>query len=102
MKRKTTKTTKTTKRTNKPKRTVWKKASDEFIGSKEARNFANKINNSKTGIYANKRARLKKNGRGRTRATINGKGYLGKYNKDGTFSVNTFIVQTTKTNKKKK
>jgi len=92
---------KTTKRKNKTKRTVWKKTGEEYIDSKNARSFANKINNSKKGIFANQKARLKKNGRGRTRATINGKGYLGKYNKNGTFTVNTFIVETTKTKKKK-
>jgi hypothetical protein len=95
MKRKTTKNKTTKKRT----KTVWKKAGEEFIDSKSAQSFANKINNTKKGTYSNKKARLKKNGRGRTRATINGKGYLGKYNKNGTFTVNTFVVETTNTKK---
>lgn len=95
MARKTTKR-KTTKRKTKRAKQTWKMAGEEFISVRNANKFASKINNRKSGI----KARVKKNGRGRTRATINGKGVLGKYNKNGTFTINTFTVETTKTNKK--
>jgi hypothetical protein len=90
MARKTTKNKKrkTTVKKTKPKN-IWKKQGEEFVDAKTAREFANRINKS-----SNKQARLKKIGRGRTRITVNGKGYLGKYNKNGTVTLNTFIVET--------
>ena len=90
MKRKTTKTNKRkpTSKKSKP-RNIWKKSSEEYVDAKSARIYANKINKS-----PNKKARLKKIGLGRSRITVNGKGYLGKYNKNGTVTLNTFVVET--------
>lgn len=82
--------------TKKRSKTIWKKSGEEFVSFNDAQAYAKKINGSKSGMFSNKKARLKKNGRGKTRATINGKGVLGKYNKNGTFTVNTYTVQTTK------
>lgn len=67
---------------------AWRKRGKEYISYRDAQNEASRINKS-----PNMKARVKKRGRGRTRVVIDGKGYIGKKNKDGTITLNTVIVE---------
>jgi hypothetical protein len=67
---------------------AWRKRGKEYISYRDAQKEASRINKS-----PNMKARVKTKGRGRTRVVIDGKGYMGKKNKDGTITLNTVIVE---------
>lgn len=76
---------------------MWKQTGKEFVSYRDAQKKAAQINKS-----PNMKARVKTKGRGRTRVVIDGKGYMGKKNKDGTITLNTVIVEMTDKKQKRK